>query len=80
MLPPPDVDVQRLSARLQGTHDQDGLPTYKRITMAKASDDRGDSTNEPKGGRPGPVDHGREGGMATREKAPELTESSNDDD
>ncbi|MCG5432835.1 hypothetical protein LV457_11125 [Mycobacterium sp. MYCO198283] len=23
---------------------------------------------------PGPVDHGREGGMATREHAPELTE------
>lgn len=31
--------------------------------------------NEPKGGRPGPADHGREGGMATRENAPELTES-----
>jgi hypothetical protein len=30
--------------------------------------------DEPKGGRPGPVDHGREGGMATRELAPELTE------
>lgn len=27
--------------------------------------------------RPGPADHGREGGMATRENAPELTE--NDD-
>lgn len=23
---------------------------------------------------PGPADHGREGGMATRENAPELTE------
>ncbi|MBV8789376.1 MAG: hypothetical protein JOZ00_22200 [Mycobacterium sp.] len=30
--------------------------------------------DEPKGGRPGPEDHGREGGMATRENAPELTE------
>jgi hypothetical protein len=31
-------------------------------------------TGEPEGGRPGPEDHGREGGMATREIAPELTE------
>ncbi|WP_460355399.1 hypothetical protein [Mycobacterium sp. ZZG] len=31
-------------------------------------------TEEPQGGRPGPEDHGREGGMATREIAPELTE------
>lgn len=31
-------------------------------------------TEEPEGGRPGPEDHGREGGMATREIAPELTE------
>ncbi|MBF6167586.1 hypothetical protein IU486_22900 [Streptomyces gardneri] len=29
---------------------------------------------EPKGGRPGPKDQGREGGMATREIAPELTD------
>ncbi len=29
-------------------------------------------TDEPKGGRPGPVDHGKNGGMATRENAPEL--------
>ncbi|WP_261785917.1 hypothetical protein [Mycobacterium asiaticum] len=35
--------------------------------------------DEPKGGRPGPADHGREGGMATRENAPELTEPDNDD-
>ncbi|MEZ0340470.1 hypothetical protein ACAG25_10855 [Mycobacterium sp. pV006] len=31
-------------------------------------------TDEPEGGRPGPEDHGRDGGMATRELAPELTE------
>ncbi|CRY78440.1 hypothetical protein IU443_23380 [Nocardia farcinica] len=30
--------------------------------------------DEPKGGRPGPTDQGRDGGMATRELAPELTE------
>lgn len=44
--------------------------------MTKRSDDDDD---EPKGGRPGPVDHGREGGMATRENAPELTDPKRDD-
>lgn len=29
--------------------------------------------DEPKGGRPGPTDEGKEGGMATREVAPEVT-------
>ena len=28
--------------------------------------------DEPKGGRPGPTDQGREGGMATREQAPDV--------
>lgn len=28
---------------------------------------------------PGPADHGREGGMATREKAPELSEPDRDE-
>lgn len=36
--------------------------------------------SEPKGGRPGPADHGGEGGMATRENAPELTKSDDDAD
>lgn len=31
--------------------------------------------DEPKGGRPGPTDQGREGGMASREVAPEITTS-----
>ncbi|CCW15188.1 hypothetical protein ACWDT5_19130 [Rhodococcus aetherivorans] len=31
--------------------------------------------NRPKGGRPGPVDEGRNGGMATREHAPEIAEN-----
>lgn len=37
----------------------------------KGSDDKhtGERDDEP----PGPADHGREGGMATREVAPELT-------
>jgi hypothetical protein len=35
--------------------------------------------DEPNGGRPGPADHGREGGMATRENAPELTEPDRED-
>jgi hypothetical protein len=29
--------------------------------------------DEPKGGRPGPTDQGREGGMATRENTPDVT-------
>jgi hypothetical protein len=47
--------------------------------MGKESDDRDARQDEPKGGRPGPVDHGRDGGMATREQAPELTEPSDDE-
>lgn len=31
--------------------------------------------DEPKGGRPGPREEGREGGMATREQAPDVAES-----
>ena len=34
-----------------------------------------EDADEPKGGRPGSADHGREGGMATRENAPDLTTS-----
>ncbi len=34
-----------------------------------------ENADEPKGGRPGPTDQGREGGMATRENAPDLTTS-----
>ncbi|MEU4708414.1 hypothetical protein AB0G00_18440 [Nocardia salmonicida] len=30
---------------------------------------------EPKGGRPGPTDQGKNGGMATREHAPEIAEA-----
>ena len=36
--------------------------------------------DEAKKDPPGPVDHGREGGMATRELAPELTETGRDDE
>ncbi|CAM4396330.1 hypothetical protein NONI108955_24785 [Nocardia ninae] len=39
------------------------------MTRAKDTDDERD---EPKGGRPGPSDEGGEGGMATREVAPDL--------
>ena len=31
--------------------------------------------DEPKGGRPGPKDEGGEGGMATRENAPDVAET-----
>ncbi|WP_199178228.1 hypothetical protein [Mycobacterium hubeiense] len=36
---------------------------------AISDDEDGD---EPKGGRPGPTDEGRDGGMATREVAPDV--------
>jgi hypothetical protein len=44
--------------------------------MTKDSDKQNDAP--AKDDPPGPVDHGREGGMATREKAPELTEPDGD--
>ncbi|KAF0847309.1 hypothetical protein [Nocardia caishijiensis] len=37
--------------------------------------DKDDDTTEPKGGRPGPSDEGKDGGMATRELAPEIAET-----
>jgi len=36
--------------------------------------DNSDDHDEPKAGHPGPTDTGKDGGMATRELAPELTE------
>ena len=33
----------------------------------------GEDADEPRGGRPGPCDQARQGGMATRENAPEIT-------
>lgn len=38
--------------------------------------DETEETDEPKGGHPGPTDEGKDGGMATRELAPELTDES----
>ncbi|EKF22030.1 hypothetical protein C731_4015 [Mycolicibacterium hassiacum DSM 44199] len=37
-------------------------------------DNETDDRDEPRGGRPGPKDTGREGGMATREIAPDVAE------
>ena len=34
-----------------------------------------ESADEPKGGRPGPKDEGRDVGMATRENAPDVAET-----
>ena len=48
--------------------------------MGKEPDSDDGRTEEPKGGRPGPADHGGAGGMATRENAPELTEPDHDND
>lgn len=43
--------------------------------MSRTNDPHTDDTDEPKGKRPGPTDDGRDGGMATREVAPELAET-----
>jgi hypothetical protein len=48
--------------------------TNEGVGIPKGSDDHDHDDHEPKGGRPGPADHGHEGGMATRENAPESTE------
>ncbi|MEU5405177.1 hypothetical protein [Nocardia asteroides] len=42
--------------------------------MPRTNNPDGDR-DEPEGGRPGPADHGGEGGMATREVAPEMAET-----
>ncbi|MGV9675778.1 hypothetical protein ACWDSJ_10915 [Nocardia sp. NPDC003482] len=42
--------------------------------MPRDEHEEKDRSKEPRGGRPGPTDQGRDGGMATRELAPELTE------
>ncbi|MCZ4553576.1 MULTISPECIES: hypothetical protein [Mycobacteriales] len=42
------------------------------MTSEKERPDSDEPTEEPKGGRPGPVDEGGTGGMATREVAPEI--------
>lgn len=34
-----------------------------------------ENADEKKGGRPGPTDQGHEGGMATRENAPDVAET-----
>ncbi|MDI9896409.1 hypothetical protein QM797_16910 [Rhodococcus sp. IEGM 1381] len=39
-------------------------------------DKKSTTPDSPKGGRPGPVDGGGGGGMATRENAPEIAEDS----
>lgn len=41
--------------------------------MSREKDTEEHTGDEPKGGRPGPTDRNRDGGMATREIAPEVT-------
>lgn len=43
------------------------------------SKDPAQDDQDVKADPPGPADHGREGGMATRELAPELTDPDRDD-
>jgi hypothetical protein len=40
------------------------------LTEAKRTEQN--DNDEPEGGRPGPADRGRDGGMTTREIAPEV--------
>ena len=47
---------------------------------AKSGDDtRDEGERRSKVREAGPADHGNDGGMATRENAPEIAEGSNDD-
>ncbi|WP_168708398.1 MULTISPECIES: hypothetical protein [unclassified Rhodococcus (in: high G+C Gram-positive bacteria)] len=46
--------------------------------MTKSDNIESEST-APKGGRPGPTDEGKNGGMATREVAPEVAEDKGQD-
>lgn len=41
--------------------------------MTEAERTEHNDADEPEGGLPGPTDKGRDGGMATREIAPEVT-------
>ncbi|MFE9789030.1 hypothetical protein ACFYO7_26990 [Nocardia salmonicida] len=43
--------------------------------MSGTKDHDHEDHTEPKGGRPGPTDQGRDGGMATRELSPEIAET-----
>ena len=47
--------------------------------MTSSNKESDNEAREPKGGRPGPTDHGGDGGMATREIAPELTDDKSHD-
>lgn len=40
--------------------------------MTHSGDSHKEETSEPKGGRPGPTDQGRDAGMATREVTHDL--------
>ena len=53
---------------------KDSAPAAVPNDKAPKGNAKPESGEEPKGGRPGPVDSGKNGGMAMRELAPELTE------
>lgn len=44
------------------------------MTQDKNAEKDHAENEEPKGGHPGPTDQGKDGGMATRELAPDLAE------
>ncbi|WP_280339628.1 hypothetical protein [Nocardia neocaledoniensis] len=43
--------------------------------MSGKSEHDDEKSKDPKGDRPGPTDQGKDGGMATRELAPETAET-----
>lgn len=48
---------------------------FEDMTEDSGNAERSDGLKSPKGGRPGPVDGGGGGGMATREIAPETSDT-----
>jgi hypothetical protein len=52
-----------------------GVMTDRTSDEEDHADYTDDHQDEPRGGRPGPADEGREGGMATREVAPDVADS-----
>lgn len=52
-----------------------GVMTDRTSDEEDHADYTDDHQDEPRGGRPGPADKGREGGMATREVAPDVADT-----
>ncbi|AFP39826.1 hypothetical protein MSMEI_3363 [Mycolicibacterium smegmatis MC2 155] len=58
---------------------REGVAVMAKDSKDDAATGAGDKTDPADNPPPGPTDHGREGGMATREVTPELVESDDED-